>query len=362
VQPGSKITLHSYKNSGTVQSVLGLGGIAGSAQNLTDLGGHGRLAFRFAPNTGGLKLVILNPCQSNLPAPIITPSVIGGCDGDTIILSGPTNAAGYFWSNGSNEMTINAMYQNSYTLVVAGPNGCLSPPSAPIQILTHSRPPRCTFVNNAVERICEGGAVTLTAIPPTGWEPIIDHYLWNTGATTQSITVTAAGQYTVSAVTTLDCVGDESWPVEVIVSPVPPQPEIQENSHVLYSPFAFGYYWFLDGLPLLAETGSTIILSDTGYYTLQIVSMFGCVSPISAPYYWGGMVHTNEPLQGTFGDSTMRVENAAVFQIFDAKGTLVRRGAVGDSGVGTNNLAAGMYFIQWFGEGGLFLRATILFL
>jgi gliding motility-associated-like protein len=61
---------------------------------------------------------------------------------------------------------------------------------------------------------CIGGSVTLTASDPYG----ATSYYWNTGATTQSITVSQSGTYVVEIVDSLTCTR-KSMPVEVTVLP-----------------------------------------------------------------------------------------------------------------------------------------------
>jgi hypothetical protein len=344
--PDFKISLHSYQNAGAAKSIIGIDGLSGFAQHLTNTGGHGRLAFEFNPLLGGSKLVLLNPCVSSIAAPVITPSAFGGCDADTITLSGPPGAAGYFWSNGSNDPVILAMFQNTYRLRIYGPDGCLSPPSAPIQILMDAQPPFCNFTNDNPERICAGDSVTLTAIPPSGWGPIIDHFIWSTGATTPSITISTAGTYTVSAVTNNDCIGQTNS-IAVEVYPLPDQPLISADTMVdrlVAAPFAFGYNWYLDSLIILDAVSPFLYHPEVGTYTVQIISNQGCLSPLSEPFYWGGVVSTSTP---TAPDEAVR------YRLIDLQGRVLGLGTAGERwSYGYQDLPAGLYLIQWEDKNG----------
>lgn len=349
--PDFKISLHSYQNAGTPKSIIGIDGLSGFAQHLTNTGGHGRLAFEFNPLPGGSKLVLLNPCVSSIAAPTITPSALGGCDADTITLSGPPGAAGYFWSNGSNEPVILAKFQNTYRLRIYGPDGCLSPPSAPIQILTDAQPPFCTFTNdNNPERICAGDSVTLTAVAPSGWGPIIDHFLWSTGATTPSITVSTAGSYTVSAVTENDCIGQPNT-ISVEVFHLPDQPQISADTMVdrlVAAPFAFGYNWYLDSILILDAVSPFLYHPEVGTYTVQIISNQGCVSPLSEPFYWGGVVSTFTPVAP---------DEAVRYRLIDLHGRVLGQGAASEQWSDAfQDLPSGLYLIQWEDKNGKALR------
>ncbi|MBL7826556.1 MAG: hypothetical protein JNJ57_08000 [Saprospiraceae bacterium] len=339
--PGNKITLHSHQNAGNSKSIIGIGGLTEAAKLLTNTGGHGRLAFAQIVS-GGSKLVLLSPCLSNVPAPVIDPSAPSGCDTDTITLSGPSGFGGYFWSNGSNEQTIFAQFQNTYTLQVLGPDGCLSPRSAPIQILTDARPPMCSFLNNSVERFCEGDSVVLTAIPPSGWEPIIGSYLWSTGETTQSITVSQAGNYTVSAVTNLNCVGLENFTF-IEVFPLPQQPQITLDSITgnLIAPFAPHHEWYLDGELLEGENLYYLNPTESGTYTVVLVSVEGCKSPPSDPFDLIVFIHTGEP---------EKPAEVVSFQCFDLLGRLITEGATADFEHRRAQLQPGAYVVLWFDE------------
>jgi hypothetical protein len=60
------------------------------------------------------------------------------------------------------------------------------------------------------QQICQGSSTTLTANPGFG------NYLWSTGATTQSIVVTSAGQYSVTASANGNCVAMDTINISLI--------------------------------------------------------------------------------------------------------------------------------------------------
>ena len=126
--------------------------------------------------------------------------------------------------------------------------------------------------------ICAGGSVTLTAPSSTG-------YVWSTGETSRSITVTSAGTYTVTVTNASGCSSATSAGTVVTVNALPSAPTItalsdttfcQGGSVVLRSSSSTGNLWS-NG----ANTQSSTV-STSGSYTLKRVDANGCTSLNSA--------------------------------------------------------------------------------
>ncbi|MBD2766550.1 T9SS type A sorting domain-containing protein [Hymenobacter sp. BT664] len=131
--------------------------------------------------------------------------------------------------------------------------------------------------------LCQGSTATLTA--PAG----LTQYLWSTGATTRSITVSTAGTYTVRGALAAGCLGPASAPVTVALVPLPAQPVLQRlaNGQLSVSAPVSGatYQWLLNGSPIPGATGATYPTTGAapaGIYTV-VSSVNGCASPASAP-------------------------------------------------------------------------------
>lgn len=149
-------------------------------------------------------------------------------------------------------------------------------------IVVSNGPPRDTITYSPDLSICEGDSVTLTAPTGTGYT-----YLWNTGATTQSIAVSTAGSYEVT-VSDADSCSYTTAPVTVIVLPVP-EPVISGELFIcdngcttLQTAFATGntYQWYdASGNPITGQTGTSIIVCTgstlPGYY-VEVTSANGC--------------------------------------------------------------------------------------
>jgi gliding motility-associated-like protein len=117
------------------------------------------------------------------------------CPGDSTELIA-TQGTSYLWSEGSTSQTIFVSTAATYTVTVTDGNGC-SGISPPRQINALSAP-NVSVSQTPSGPVCVGDTVTLTASSATSWQ-------WSTGATSQAITVTGPGNYTVLVTNNSGC-------------------------------------------------------------------------------------------------------------------------------------------------------------
>jgi hypothetical protein len=103
------------------------------------------------------------------------------CTGGSVNLTSSASI-GNLWSTNATTATISVTTSGSYTVTVTDVNGCSSV-STPISVNVSSAP--APTINASATQACEGDVVTITASTS-------DSYLWSTGATTQSIQLTAS--------------------------------------------------------------------------------------------------------------------------------------------------------------------------
>lgn len=103
------------------------------------------------------------------------------CTGGSVNLTSSASN-GNLWSSNATTATISVTTSGSYTVTVTDVNGCSSV-STPISVNVSSAP--APTINASATQACEGDVVTITASTS-------DSYLWSTGATTQSIQLTAS--------------------------------------------------------------------------------------------------------------------------------------------------------------------------
>ena len=137
------------------------------------------------------------------------PTITGNttiCSGEGAALS--TNSLGsYLWSTGAETPSITVNTPGNYSVTVSLPNGCSS--SASVNVTTASLPTPAISGNTT---ICQGETATLVATGGTS-------YQWSAMGQGNSITVTEAGTYTVTATNAQGCSATAS--TYVTVNPLP---------------------------------------------------------------------------------------------------------------------------------------------
>jgi Ig-like domain CHU_C associated/Lamin Tail Domain/GEVED domain/Secretion system C-terminal sorting domain len=112
-------------------------------------------------------------------------------------------------SNGSIDLSTSQPGTYTVTNTIAASGSCAA--ASATASLTLLAAPTASVLASGPTTFCDGGSVTLTASGGTS-------YLWSTGATSPSITVTTAGTYTVTATNAASC-SATSAPTTVTVNP-----------------------------------------------------------------------------------------------------------------------------------------------
>ena len=121
------------------------------------------------------------------------------------------NYSGVLWSNGATTPSITVLNSGSYYVTAYIGSTC-SVVSNTVVTTVNAVPTAPTITTSGATSLCQGESVVLTSSNLTG-------NTWSNGATTQSITVTQSGSYTVS-VANSTC-SSTSVPVVVTVTPLP---------------------------------------------------------------------------------------------------------------------------------------------
>jgi RHS repeat-associated protein len=215
-----------------------------------------------------------------------TPTIFAGssttfCQGDSVVLDAPLGYAAYHWSNGATSSSIVAHSTDDYTVAVTDVNGCSSPLSNPVSVLVNPLPNQPMIMAQGNTSFCQGDSVQLDA--PAGYAT----YLWSTGETTASISVSTAGSYTVEVTDLNGCISPLSNAETVTVNPLPAQPVVsaigntsfcQGDSVQLNAPAGYAAYQWSNG-----ETTAGIAVDMAGNYSVVVTDNNGCVSPASLP-------------------------------------------------------------------------------
>lgn len=206
----------------------------------------------------------------NPSTPSITSTGNSLCSGETATLTS-SSTTGNTWSNGSTAQTTTVNATGTYSLFVTGANSCKSPTTS-VNVTVTPAQPTPTVTANGPTTFCAGGSVVLSSSNASG-------NAWNTGATTQTILVTTAGNY--SVVSGIGTCSASSNVFNVNVNPLPNTPSITASgnnlcsgqSAILSSSSSNNNQWNT------GATSNTIQVNSSGVYSLTIVDANNCSSP-----------------------------------------------------------------------------------
>ncbi len=198
------------------------------------------------------------------PSATITPAGSTSlCPGDDVVLSAPSGFT-YQWSNGGTGQTITALLAGTYSVTVSS-GACSATSSVTVTALAA---PDATVTPAGPVTACAGNTVTLSA--PAGLL-----YAWSNGSTTQTISPTLAGSYTVTVTNANNC-SATSTAVQVTVANPPTKPVVNFTSGVLSSTAATSYQWYLNGGIVNGATSQNYTPTQNGQYSVVITDATGC--------------------------------------------------------------------------------------
>ncbi|MCS6990593.1 MAG: T9SS type A sorting domain-containing protein [Chitinophagales bacterium] len=197
------------------------------------------------------------------------------CNGQTATLTASQNYSAYLWSTGATTKSITVSTAGTYVLTVTSSNGCTAV-ATPVTIT--SSIPNVTISASGPLTWCGPGSVTLSV-------PTYSSYLWSTGATTQSITVSASGTYSCTVTDANGCTGTSNSVTVTAGSNLSPVIASSNGvylctgqSTVLSTTQPFHSYLWSTG-----ATTATITVSQAGTYTVTVTDAAGCTG-VSSPF------------------------------------------------------------------------------
>ena len=201
--------------------------------------------------------------------PTITASKTSFCQGDSIFLKS-SQVGGNTWSTGSTKDSIFIKTAGPFTVSYNDGSGCGITTSAPYNATINPLP---VVAITGILGICPGGSTTLDA-------GVYTSYRWNTGATTRTITATAAGTYTVTVVNSNGCRGTGSATTTMSTRPVPVIIGILSfcpGKSTTVSTGDFSSYAWTGG-----STTATNTVTTTGPVTVTVTNAAGCSGSATA--------------------------------------------------------------------------------
>ena len=229
-----------------------------------------------APNgcsaTSAPIVVTVLPVPAN--APISGPTAI--CVGSQVNYTNPVS--GGVWSSsspsivnigGTNGTGVASSAGNStISYTTTGANGCTTTNTTTLAVAAI---PVAAISASGSTAICQGSSVTLTASPAAT-------YLWNNNATTQSITVSSGGSFTVEVSNASGCPSVISAPTSVTVNPLP-MASISANGSTVFCQGGSVNLTASGGVSYLwsNQTTSSVLSANTsGSYSVLVTNQNGC--------------------------------------------------------------------------------------
>ncbi len=187
------------------------------------------------------------------------------CFGQSVTLNAGVANQTYLWSTGATSQSITATATGIYTVTVTNLAGCSTTDQISVTVL-----PKLNVNFGPDKSICAGATALLDAGAISGAS-----YLWSTGAVTQTINVTTAGEYWVKVTVGACFVSDT---VNVIVNPVPIV-NLGANTSIcigdsitLDAGVNTSYLWST------GATTRTIIVKLAGTYSVTVTNAQGCTA------------------------------------------------------------------------------------
>ena len=220
-----------------------------------------------------------------LPLPVLPPNV-QVCPGDNAVLNPGAGWPTYNWSSGSINQIVITPVTGAYTVTVTDGNGCDGTASTNVTNFNAPSPFAITAPSNF---LCQGSSMTLTA----NVGPSVTSYNWSTGASTQTINITQAGDYFLTVTTLNGC--DYVDTINIGSQPIPmvelgPDTLICQGTGVqINGPLGanLNYSWSVGGSQpsVTVSTPQTVYLTVTNGLTgcFAIDSIGVSVSPLPVP-------------------------------------------------------------------------------
>lgn len=195
------------------------------------------------------------------------------CSGDTVILDAGSPATAYLWSTGATTQTISATSGGTYSVTVSNQQ-CSSTATATIQ-----QPYFTPLIADST--LCTGQSITLNAFSSGAT------YLWSTGATSPTITVSSPGQYWVTVSSTF-CQNRDTVDISYLPYPVVNLPQSIElcpqSSLTLNAGNSASAYLWSNGAQTsaidVANGGTYIVTASNQQCSVKDTAIVNAVEPI----------------------------------------------------------------------------------
>lgn len=266
------------------------------------------------PATATLAAATVNPIPA---APVVTPAgPLAICTGQSATLTSSVST-NITWSPGlQTTPTINVSAAGNYS-VTQTVAGCTSPASNVVVVTLKPVPATPTITAGGPTTFCSGSNVNLTSSATSGGAT----YEWSNALTTQVISATTTGNYTVRHLLN-GCYSQPSNSISVTANPKPVV-TISGGTNFCGAPVTLtanasggtitSYQWQLGGGNIAGATAATYNATAIGNYTVVVTNNFTCTTT-SAVHT---IVNDISPMVGVYTISTAP-QSCTNFQSFKA--------------------------------------------
>ena len=188
------------------------------------------------------------------------------CKGDTLNLDAGPGFDHYLWSNGINQQQLAVNQAGTFSVIATTPDGCSSADT--VKLLSIFNLPKPDLGPDSV--VCTGQSRILK---PKG---NYASYLWNTGATSNTIAVSLPGQYSLFVVDANGCKGADTTIIPSMATP--PTAFLGEDTTLCtYGTLVLTLQGsFNQRLWSTGSTASSIKVTQAGSYWLQVTDNNNC--------------------------------------------------------------------------------------
>lgn len=214
--------------------------------------------------------------NSGTPASLTVTGGITICQGQSTNIAATAGYVSYLWSSGQTASSINVTAAGTYAVTTTDANGCTAI-SSPKTIVVNALPQPVITALSATS-FCDGGSVTLDA--GAGY----NGYSWSNGKSTQTVSITASGSFTVTVTDANGC--SAASPAMSVTEWIPPTPVISTstgattfcaNTGVYLTTIAgYSYQWLKSGADIAGATQQNYLPSLGGSYKVVITDIHGC--------------------------------------------------------------------------------------
>ena len=226
-------------------------------------------------NSGGCSsaLTSVDVIENQVPSlTVANGGALEFCFGGSVNLQASGGFSSYAWSNGIVSQSLIATVSGNYTVTGTTSDGCTITSAA--QSVVVNANPVATVANSGSSVLCAGDSTTLSA--PFG----MSSYLWTSGDTTQTITASTTGNYTVT-LTNVDGCSSTSAATSITITQITP-PMITSNGSLKFCdggsvslavPLGYNSFMWNNGSGF-----SQITATISGDYYALVMNADGCAT------------------------------------------------------------------------------------